>query len=380
MDFSITDEQTMLQDSIVKFINNNYEFETRQTNAASTDGFSREYWQMFGELGWTAVPFAEDDGGLGGGAVETMLLMEQFGRGLVLEPYLASVVLAGGVLRRAADDAQRQRWLAGVVDASAIGALAFVEPQSRFELNDVTLRAEPAAAGFRLSGAKAFVIDGGSSDFLVVSARTSGERHDAHGISLFVVDAQAAGITVRAYPTVDGLRAAEIDFDEVEIGADGLLGVADQGLETLSAVVDEATLAVCAEAIGIMEVLNRRTLEYTKNREQFGVPIASFQALQHRMVEMLMDYELSRSLLLWAVMTQESGDAAARRAAISAIKHQVGTAGRKLGQEAVQLHGGMGVSWEVDVAHYFKRLTAIDTLFGNADFHLRRYARLSGAT
>ncbi len=377
MDFSITEEQGMLQDSVARYIENDYDFEMRMKNAASKDGFSRELWQAFADLGWAAAPFSEADGGLDGGPVETMLIMEQFGRGLVLEPYLASVILAGGVLRRAASAEQKEAWMSGLIDGSRIGALAFTEPQSRFRLHDVLLSATKSADGYTLNGEKGFVIDGGSADFFIVTARTAGQQKDTTGISLFVVDAKASGITVNAYPTVDGMRAAEVTIDQVSVPLDALLGTENEGHTVLADVIDEATLAVCAEALGIMEMLNHKTLEYTKNRVQFGKPIASFQALQHRMVDMFVTYEQSKSLLLWAVMTQESGEETERRLSVSAVKHQIGTAGTKLGQEAVQLHGGMGVTWELDVAHYFKRLTAITTLFGNADYHLDRYARLS---
>lgn len=366
----------MLQDSVAKFIDNDYDFESRQINAESADGFSRELWQSFGELGWTAVPFSEADGGLDGGAVESMLIMEQFGRGLVIEPYLASVILAGGALKRLASDEQRQSWLSGIVDGSLIGALGFTERQSRFRLHDVALEASRDGADYVLNGQKSVVLDGGSADFLVVSARTGGDRQDRDGISFFIVDAMAPGLSFQTYPTIDAMRAAEIDLQEVRVPATQLLGAEGNALGTLQQVIDEATLAVCAEALGIIEMLNHKTLDYTRNRVQFGTPIAAFQALQHRMVDMFMTYEQAKSLLLWAVMTQDSDDENARAAAVSAVKHQIGTAGRKLGEEAVQLHGAMGVTWELDVAHYFKRLTAIDTLFGNADFHLDRYTEL----
>ncbi len=377
MDFTISEEQAMLRDSVARLIDDNYDFDQRQRHAASEQGFDTASWQQFGELGWTAVPFSEDDGGLGGGAEEVMLMMEQFGRGLIVEPYLASIIMAGGVLRRLANDSQKQRFMHGLLDASQIGALAFVEPQSRYCNHNVACSLTPSDDGYLLSGNKAFVISGGGADFLIVSARSSGEQTDRDGISLLVVDAAAAGITTKSYPTVDGLRAAEITFSQVPVSGDAILGELGKGYVALAQVIDEATLAVCGEAVGIMETLNLKTLDYTKNRQQFGVPIASFQALQHRMVDMFTSYELTKSLLLWAVMAQASGSPSERSAAISAIKHQVGTAGRKLGQEAVQLHGGMGVTWELDVAHYFKRLTAIDTLFGNADFHLARYTELS---
>ena len=376
MDFSITEEQSLLQDSVAKFIDNDYDFEKRMKHSESELGYSAEDWQEFANLGWTAVPFPEEDGGLDGGPVELMLIMEQFGRGLVVEPYLASIVLAGGALRRTADDARKADWLVPLIEGSKTAALAYLEPQSRYRLADVALSAKKDGDDYVLNGEKGVVLNGATADVLVVSARTSGEQQDEDGISLFVLAADSDGVKRRGYATVDGQKGAEIGFENVRVPAAQLLGEEGKALPVIESVIQEATLAVCAEAVGIMEKLNHKTLEYTKSRVQFGVPIAAFQALQHRMVEMFMLYEQTRSLLLWAVMAQESEDADEAGRAISAIKYQVGTAGRQIGEEAIQLHGGMGVSWEVDVAHYFKRLTVINTLFGNADFHVERYADL----
>ncbi len=374
MDFSLSEEQAMLEDSVEKFITNDYDFETRQQYAGSEAGFSNDLWQQFAELGWTAVPFGEDDGGFGWGPVEVMLIMRQFGRGLVVEPYLANVVLTGGVLKHAADAAQKAEWLAPVISGEKQAAFAHVEPQSRYELSNVATTAVADGDDFVLSGHKAVVLNGGAADFLVVSARSAGEQNDSDGISLFVVPADAEGVSRDAYPTVDGMQAAEIILKDVRVPAVNLLGEAGQAFESIDAVTLEATLAVCAEAVGIMQVMTNKTVEYSKSRVQFGVPIGSFQALQHRMVDMLTACEQSYSLLLWATMLAAEGlDDEARRA-VSAIKYQVGTAGKKVGQEAIQLHGGMGVTWDLDVAHYFKRLTAIGQLFGNADFHLDRLA------
>jgi alkylation response protein AidB-like acyl-CoA dehydrogenase len=372
MDFALTEEQEMLQDSVAKFIDNDYDFEKRQQIAESDAGYSAELWATFAELGWTSVPFAEDDGGFGGGPVELMLMMEQFGRGLVVEPFLANVVLAGGVLRRVATAAQKDAWLTTIIDGSRQAAFAFTEPQSRYALADVATTATQADGGYRLNGRKAFVINGGRADFIIVVARSSGEQTDEAGLSLFVVDAAAEGVSRAAYPTVDGHQAAEVTLQDVAVPADALLGEAGKAFAIIQAVIDEATLAVCAEASGIMQAMLARTVQYAKDRVQFGVPIGSFQALQHRMVDMLMACEQTRSLLLWAAMVNSHGEADSAKA-ISAVKYMVGTAGRKVGQEAVQIHGGMGVSWEVDVAHYFKRLSAIEIMFGNADFHLQRY-------
>jgi len=376
MDFSITEEQSLLQDSVAKFIDNDYDFEKRMKHSESELGYSAEDWQEFANLGWTAVPFPEEDGGLDGGPVELMLIMEQFGRGLVVEPYLATIVLAGGALRRTADDAQKADWLMPLVEGSKTGAFAYLEPQSRYRLADVALTAKKDGDDYVLNGEKGVVLNGATADVLVVSARTEGEQRDEDGISLFVLAADSDGVKRRGYATVDGQKAAEITFENVRVPAAQLLGEEGKAFPVIEAVIQEATLAVCAEAIGIMEKLNHKTLEYTKSRVQFGTPIAAFQALQHRMVEMFMLYEQTKSLLLWAVMAQESEDAEEARRAVSAIKYEIGTAGRKIGEEAVQLHGGMGVTWELDVAHYFKRLTVINTLFGNADFHVERYADL----
>ncbi len=373
MEFSFTDVQSMLQESIDKFITNDYDFERRQQYAASDLGYSADVWAMFAELGWTAVPFAEDDGGFDGGPVEIMVMMQQFGRGLLVEPFLANIVLAGGVLRRAATPEQKARWLQPIMAGELQATLAVAEPQSRYDLANVATTATQDGEDWVLSGRKGVVLNGGTAGLLIIPARTSGANVDTSGITLFAVDGSAAGMTRNDYPTVDGLRAAELRLDDVRVAGDAVLGEVGDGFGVFEAVVADATLAVCAEAIGIIQVMTEKTVEYTKNREQFGVPIGSFQSLQHRMVDMLTACEQSYSLLLWACLANADGTDDAQRS-ISAIKYQVGTAARKVGQEAVQLHGGMGVTWDLDIAHYFKRLTAIGQLFGNADWHLDKLA------
>ena len=376
MDFSVSDEQAMLADSVARFIDNDYDFETRQSIAGGDKAFSPDMWRTFAELGWTAVPFDEEDGGLGGGPVELMLMMEQFGRGLIVEPFLPTVVLAGGVLRRAANIAQKERWLLPLIAGELQAALAFAEPQSRFSLSDVTTTATAVNGKYRLNGRKAFVLNGGEADLLVVPARTGGSQRDIDGITLFAIAADADGVARRTYATVDAHGAAEVELQDALVDADAVLGQVGKGFGVLEEAVDEAILAVSAEATGILRTMHDKTVEYSKNRVQFGVPIGSFQALQHRMVDMLMVCEQCRSLLLWTTMVAAAGgDGVA--AAVSALKYQVGRSGRLVAQEAVQIHGGMGVTWELDIAHYFKRFTAIETLFGNADFHLDRYLRLS---
>ncbi len=366
MDFSLNEFQSMLADSVEKFVSNEYNFESRQAYAASDLGFSADVWQTFCDLGWTAIPFAESDGGLDGGPIEMMLLMQQFGRGLVVEPYLSNVVLAGGILRRLASDAQKAQWLQPMISGELQTALAFVEPQSRYEIDNIATTAGPDGDGWIINGKKAVVLNGGNADVLLIPAILD-------GVTLFAVAANADGVSRKAYATVDGGSAADVTLDNVRVDANALLGGAGQGLAALEAVVDEATLAVCAEAVGIMQTLTDKTVEYSKNRVQFGVPIGSFQALQHRMVDMLTASEQSYSLLLWATMANEARTEDAKRA-VSAIKYQIGTAGKLVGQEAVQLHGGMGVSWEFDVGHYFKRLTVIGQMLGNADWHLDKLA------
>jgi alkylation response protein AidB-like acyl-CoA dehydrogenase len=367
MDFSLNEIQSMLSDSVEKFVSNDYGFENRQKYAASELGYSPDVWQTFADLGWTAVPFSEADGGFDGGPVEMMVMMRQFGRGLVVEPYLENVVLAGGVLRRAANEPQKAKWLAPLIGGELQAALAFTEPQSGYDFANVESTAVKNDDGWLIDGKKGVVLNGGNAGLLIIPAVTK------DGISLFAVGGHAEGVVRRSYPTVDGHQAAEIELKNVQVDADAVLGAPGDAHAVLDKVLDEATLAVCAEAVGIMQILTDKTVEYSKNRVQFGVPIGSFQALQHRMVDMLTACEQSYSLLIWAAMTAADGSDEAKQA-LSAVKYHVGTAGKKVGQEAVQIHGGMGVSWDLDIAHYFKRLTVIGSLFGNADWHLDKLA------
>jgi len=373
MDFSFTEVQTMLIDSVEKFIANDYSFERRQQYAASDTGYSADVWATFADLGWTAVPFSEDDGGFDGGPVELIVIMQQFGRGLIVEPYLANIVLAGGVLRRAASSSQKTKLLQPLIRGELQAALAVTEPQSRYDLANIETTATKDGDDWIITGRKGVVLNGGNAGLLIIPARTSGSSTDRDGITLFTVGGVADGVSRDAYPTVDGHQAAEIVLQDVRVASNAVLGKLGEAFPVLDAVVDEATLAVCAEAVGIMQTLTDKTVEYSKSREQFGVPIGSFQALQHRMVDMLTACEQSYSLLLWASMANADQTADAKRA-ISALKYQVGTAGKKVGQEAVQIHGGMGVAWDVDIAHYFKRLTTIGQVFGNADWHLDKLA------
>jgi alkylation response protein AidB-like acyl-CoA dehydrogenase len=373
MDFSLNEVQEMLADSIDKFIDNEYDFDSRQRYAGSEAGYSDDVWRMFAELGWTAVPFSEEDGGFDGGPIDIMVVMQRFGRGLVVEPYLANVVLAGGVLKRLADAAQKERWLQPLIAGELQATLAFTEPQARYDLANIMTTATADGDDWILRGNKGFVINGGTAELIIVPARTSGNADDESGITLFAVDASLDGVVRRPYPTVDGARAAEIELQDVRVAGTSRLGDIGDGFAALDMTIDDATLAVCAEAVGIMHTLKSKTIEYSKNRSQFGMPIGGFQALQHRMVDMLTACEQAQSLLLWSAMTYQEGGKDAKRA-VSSIKYLVGTAGQTVGQEAVQIHGGMGVTWELDVAHLFKRLTTIGQLFGNADWHLDKLA------
>jgi hypothetical protein len=326
------------------------------------------------ELGWLALPFDEGDGGFGGNQVDVMVVMEQFGRGLVLEPYLASIVLGGGAVRRGASDALRQEILPGVIDGSRQLALAYAEPQARFDLHDVTATARPDGEGWLINGHKSMVLHAGTADHIVVSLRSSGGQIDTTGISLFLVDADAAGVTCKSFPTVDGLRAAEVDFVNVQVSGERLLGEVGDGYRILQAVANDGILALAAEAVGAMDRLCKDTVAYTQERVQFDHPLSDFQVLQHRMVDMFMEYEQCRSLLYRATLESARGDPATAQRVIHALKHLVGKTGIFIGENAVQLHGGMGMTEELAIGHYFKRIVVIDSQFGNADYHLEKFA------
>ncbi len=376
MDFEFSEEQRLLRESVAQFVAQDYPFSRRRELAASEEGFGRDVWARFADLGWLALPFPEEAGGFGATPVETMILMEAIGRGLMVEPFLSTVVLGGGSLRLGGSPSQRAEALPPLIEGKILLAFAFAEPQSRFHLADVETRAERNGAGHRLTGRKIVVLHGGTADKLVVSARTGGSARDEAGISLFLIDRASPGVELRAYPTIDGLRAAEITLEGVEAGPESLLGELGGALPLIEAVVDNGIAAVCAEALGAMEVLYETTLEYLRTRRQFGRPIGSFQVLQHRMVDMYMELEQARSMTYMVTLRLEDPDPAERRRAAAAAQVPVGESGRVVGRQAVQLHGGMGMVDEHLVSHYFKRLTVIDTQFGNVDHHLERMAAL----
>lgn len=376
MDFNFTDEQTMLRDSIAKFVAAEYDFDKRKAILTSADGWSKKAWSTFAELGLMAAPLPEEYGGLGGGPVDTLVIMEEFGKGLVVEPWMQTVVLGGGFLKHGGTEAQKQQHLTAIAGGESIFALAYAEPKGRYNLADLTTTAKKDGAGYVINGHKAVVIGGPQADHFIVTARTAGGQRDAKGVSVFIVPKAAKGVTTRDYATVDGFRASEVYFENVSVGADALIGAADNGLPLVEQVTDEGIAALCAEAVGAFRLMHSLTLEYARQRKQFGVAISSFQVLQHRMVDMFMATEQSISMAYMA--TLKLGESAEERAkAVSAAKVQIGKSGRFIGQAAVQIHGGMGVTEEMRVGHYFKRATMIDAQFGNVDHHVKRFTNLS---
>ena len=378
MDFDLSEEQRLLQESVGKLIADEYDFEKRKAYAKEPAGYSEARWAQYAELGLLGLPFPESLGGSGGTPVETMIVMEAFGRGLVLEPYLATVILGGGLLRLCGSAAQRQELIPAIAKGKLRLAFAHTERQSRYDLTDIATSARAAGGGYVLSGEKGVVLHGDSADRLVVLARTAGGQREASGLSLFLVDPRAEGVQRRGYPTQDGLRAAEITFRDVRLAPEALIGAKDQAWPVVERVIDGAIAAVSAEAVGVMSAAHEITVEYLKTRKQFGVPIGSFQALQHRAVDMLVSLEQARSMAYLATMMADSEDTAERRRMISAAKVQIGRSARFVGQQAIQLHGGIGMTMEYKVSHYFKRASMIDTLFGDADHHLAIVAGTDG--
>jgi pimeloyl-CoA dehydrogenase small subunit len=379
MDFDLSEEQRLLKESLDRLIGDRYAFEQRKTYGQSPEGWSRELWSQYAELGLLGLPFAEEYGGSAGGPVETMIVMEGFGRALALEPFLATVVLGGGFLRHGGSSEQCTDLVPRIADGSLTLAFAHTERQSRYDLYDIETRAVRDGTGWVLDGEKGVVLHGDSADKLIVTARVSGARRDRGGIGVFIVDGKAEGVSRRGYPTQDGMRAAEVALTGVRVGPEAVLGEPGAALPLVERVVDEAIAALCAEAVGAMAAMHELTVEYLKTRRQFGREIGSFQILQHRAVDMLIALEQARSMAMLATMMAAEENAAERRNAVSAAKVQIGRSGRLIGQQAIQLHGGIGMTMEYKVGHYFKRATMIDTMFGDADFHLRELARRGGS-
>ncbi|MGX9391771.1 pimeloyl-CoA dehydrogenase small subunit [Nitrobacteraceae bacterium UC4446_H13] len=378
MDFDLSEEQRLLKDSVDGLLNDSYDFEQRKKYGAEKTGWSKAVWGKLAEQGLLGLPFAEADGGFGAGAVETMIVMQAFGRALVLEPYLPTVVIAGGFLRHGGSAAQKAAHIPGIIDGSKTFAFAQLEKNSRYDLNDVSTTAKKKGDGWVIDGEKFVVLNGEAADTLVVTARTKGGQTERDGIGVFLVPRGAKGVTVKGYPTQDGMRAADITFTGVEVDADAALGDPANGLPLIERVVDEARTALCAEAVGAMDESLKITVEYIKTRKQFGVPIGSFQALQHRAADMFVFTEQARSMALLATMASDFDDAKERAASVAAAKVQVGKSSKFVGQQSIQLHGGIGMTMEASIGHYFKRLSIIESTFGDTDYHLRRASETGG--
>jgi alkylation response protein AidB-like acyl-CoA dehydrogenase len=374
MDFEYTDEQKLLAETLRRFLATGYNFDARTKIVASAAGVSEDVWAALAEMGVLGVPFDAAHGGFGGTTVDMMIVMEALGEALVVEPYLATVGLGGRFVARGGTAAQQARILPGLVDGKTKMAFAHTERGARYALGQVGLRARAAGDGFVLDGEKCMVLHGGCADLLVVSARTAGGERDPRGVGLFLVDRRATGVALTEYRSIDEMRIADIRFTNVTVPHEALLGADGDGLELVEEVVDYATVLVCAEAVGAIKYAHDATLEYLKTRRQFGVPIGSFQALQHRMVDVLISYEQARSIACLACVKTDTAEAAERRRVVSAAKIKIADAARHVSQESVQLHGGMGMTEELKISHTFRRLTAIAQAFGDADHHLARFA------
>jgi pimeloyl-CoA dehydrogenase small subunit len=375
MDFELSSEQELLRDNVARLMKDRYGFEARKTYQASPHGWSEALWRDYAEMGLLGAPFAEADGGFGGGAVETMIVMEEFGKALALEPYLQTVVLCGALVKHGASDKQRAELIGAIAAGDLRLGFAHMEKQSGYDLADVGVSAvKDGGGGFVLNGEKSLVGQGDSADKLIVSARVKGARLDRDGVGLFLVNADASGVTRRFYPTQDGQRAAEIGFADVRVAPHDVLGAPEDALPVIERAVDETIAALAAEAVGAMSEAIAMTVDYLKTRKQFGVTIGSFQALQHRAADMTVALEQARSMMYLAAMMAGEEDAAERAKTMSAVKAQIGRSAKFIGQQAVQMHGGIAMTYEYKVGHLFKRLTMIDAAYGDADVHVRRLA------
>lgn len=376
MDFNFTEEQSMVRDTVASFLQDKYDFETRRKIVSSESGWRVDYWQAFAEeLGILGASFSEELGGLGGGAIDNMIIMEEFGKALVIEPYLGTVVIGGGFMKHSGY-ANAASVIEGIVAGTTTIAFAYAEPQGRYTWSDLKTNAKKDGSGWILNGHKAVVVGAPFASHLVVTARTGGSQRETSGVSVFLIDKSLPGVTTRDYPTVDGGRASEVYFENVSIPGDALIGHEGNGLPLVEKVIDEATAASLAEGVGVLRKLHEGTLDYAKQRKQFGRAIADFQVLQHRMVDMFIELEQSVSMTYMATIKLDESDAE-RAKAVSAAKVRIGRALKFVGQNAIQIHGGMGMTDELSIGHYFKRGTIIEGLFGSVDHHLRRYEGLS---
>jgi alkylation response protein AidB-like acyl-CoA dehydrogenase len=377
MNFDFSEEQTMIKDSVSRFVREEYDFDTRRKIINSDDGMSREFWSMFAELGWLSVPFAEEYGGFGGAVEDIAAVMEEMGKGIVVEPYASTVVVFGGLLSAATNEALKSEVIPTIIDGSCMGSLAYVEAQSRYEMTDVSTTATACDGGYSISGEKTVVANGGTSNKFVVTARTSGGQFERDGISLFLVDASAPGVVVKSYKMMDGQSAATVTFKAVVVAESQMLNAAGEGMDLIDQVMPEILMGLSAEALGIMATLNTLTVEYTKVRQQFDTPISSFQALQHRMVDTFMACEQTKSMLYRGLCQAGEGDRDELLKTVHALKSTVARNGRLVGEEAIQIHGGIGMTDELNIGHLVKRLMMINVTFGDGDYHQKKFNQLA---
>jgi alkylation response protein AidB-like acyl-CoA dehydrogenase len=379
MNFEYSEEQIALKESIARWAQDNYSFDQRRVGAVSDNGFSKDHYNTFAELGWLSVPFSEENGGYGGSVVDIAAVMEEFGKALVVEPVFPNLILFGGLLERSNNDAIKAELIPQVIDGSLMGAVAMYEPQARFDASNIATTAAESDGGYSVSGHKSVVLGGAHAKKIIVVARTSGAQTDEDGLSLFLVEADASGVEVNAYPLMDGQQVADMHFNNAPAQLISELGNATLPIKEVLTI---AHVALAAEAVGLMEVLNRTTVEYTKTRKQFGVTISSFQALQHRMVDTFMSYEQSKSLLIGTLVELTDERTTPQRASkmVNALRTLVAKNGKHIGDEAIQLHGGMGITDEMNIGHYHKRMMMINLMFGNGDFFQHQFNQVAYAS
>ena len=382
MNFEFSEEQTMIKDSVSRFVREQYDFDTRRGIIESDDGISREFWSMFAELGWLSVPFAEEYGGFGGTVIDIAAVLEEMGKGIVIEPYVSTVVVFGGLLSASTNSALKEAVIPSIIEGACLGSFAYMEPQSRYEMSDVSTTATASGDGYTLNGVKTVVANGGTANRFIVSARTSGDQFDRSGISLFLVDSTAPGVEVKAYKMMDGQSAATLTLTDVAVDQSHLLNSVGEGMDLIEQVMPQILIGLSAEALGIMATLNTLTVDYSKTRQQFGTPISSFQVLQHRMVDTFMACEQSKSMLYRGLCESKSvsegeTDGSALAKTVHALKATVARYGKTIGEEAIQLHGGIGMTDELNIGHYVKRLMMINTAFGDGDYHQKKFNQIS---
>ena len=376
MHFELSEEQTLLENMVTSFVRDDYNWETREKIVKTEEGWKPENWSKFAELGLLSVPFSENHGGLGGTAVDSMIVMEQFGKGLVVEPFMPSILLSGNLISKLASEKQANEMIPKIMEGESRYVFGYAEPQSRFDLSDVKTSAVKNGDSYTLNGFKSVVFGASMATHIILAARTSGDQRSQDGITLFIADIKSDGITLQTYPTIDEYRASEVVIENLKVTSDMILGEVDKAYESIEEAIDLATIAACSEAVGVLQILKDSTIDYCKQRKQFGQPISKNQAIQHKLVDMMIEYEQAKSIL-YAAVTADLSDPAERKKSVSAAKARIGQSIKFVGETAIQLHGGMGMVDEYMISHYFKRATMLGVLFGNVDFHLKRFIGLT---